>query len=100
MTGVELIKEERKKQISKYGYDAKHDLGYKDKQLVYAAIAYLFCAIEEKAGDVIIEETSKMPNFFPFDAKFFKDEGKIENLKKAGAFIAAELDRLQEEESL
>ena len=31
---------------------------------------------------------------WPFKMEYFKDEGYVENLKKAGAFIAAELDRL------
>ena len=31
---------------------------------------------------------------WPFEMKYFNDEGYVESLKKAGAFIAAELDRL------
>ena len=93
MTGVELINEERDKQINKYGYDAKHDLEYKDNQLMYAALSYLSCAIDGRDIGVYFVN-------WPFDVKFFKNEGKIDCLKKAGAFIAAELDRLQEEESL
>ena len=89
MSGVELIKKEREKQITKYGYDAKHDLGYKDNQLVYAALSYLACSIDGKDGQYFTN--------WPFDVKYFKNEGKMDCLKKAGAFIAAELDRMQEE---
>ena len=31
---------------------------------------------------------------WPFEKQHFNNEGYVENLKKAGAFIAAELDRL------
>jgi len=29
-TGIELIAEERQRQIEKYGYTAQHDLGYQE----------------------------------------------------------------------
>lgn len=83
-TGIELITEERVKQISKYGYTACHDAGY-DKELLFGAVSYLYTALNWK-------ESAK--EAWPFDEKYYKDEGYIESLKKAGAFIAAELDRI------
>ena len=84
-TGLELITDERVKQIAKYKYTAYHDSLYMNKELLYAALAYLNEAIY---GGKVGEED------WPFAMEYFKDEGYVENLKKAGAFIAAELDRL------
>ena len=89
-TGIEQITEERVKQIAKYGYTAYHDIGYKNKELLFAALAYLKKAIGE---DNTLIATYSIEDW-PFDAKYWHDEGYVENLKKAGAFIAAELDRL------
>lgn len=89
-TGLEQISEERIKQISKYGYTLYHDSGYKNKELLYGALAYLKTAI---GSEETLIESWPMEDW-PFDIKYFHDEGYVENLKKAGAFIAAELDRL------
>lgn len=40
-TGVELIAEERKRQIEKHGYSATHDALHSGGQLIEAAKAYL-----------------------------------------------------------
>lgn len=84
-TGIEQITEERNKQISKYRYNGYHDSKYKNMELLGCALAYLNSAI---FGASIGSED------WPFSNDSFKDEGYTENLKKAGAFIAAELDRL------
>ena len=85
-TGLQLITEERVKQIGKYHYYATHDDMYKNKELLLAALAYLNTAIY--GGNVGIED-------WPWKSELFKDEGYVESLKKAGALIAAELDRIQ-----
>lgn len=90
-TGTELIQEERNKQIAKYGYTPGHDAGYKNKELLMGALSYLKRAIGDE--NCMIATTSTED--WPFDMKNFNDEGYVESLKKAGAFIAAELDRLQ-----
>ena len=83
-TGIELIAEEREKQISKYGYTPQHDSGYTNEELLQAALAYLKLAAG--LGSTID---------WPFDLKYLHDDGYVENLKKAGAFIAAALDVFQ-----
>ena len=85
-TGIDLIREEREKQITKYGYTPGHDAGYHNKELLFAALSYLNTAIYGKS--VGTED-------WPFEMKYYHDEGYQESLKKAAAFIAAELDRLQ-----
>jgi len=86
-SGIELISEERIKQIKKHGYTPEHDLMYKKKELMFGALSYLMTAIYNRAiGD----------NYWPFPKEFFKPGTDIvENLSKAGAFIAAEIDRIQ-----
>lgn len=83
-TGVEQIIEERRKQINKYNYTRYHDSGYKNKELLFGALAYINSALY--GGFVGVED-------WPFEMKYWHDEGYLESLKKAGAFIAAEIDR-------
>ena len=85
-TGIEQITEERTKQITKYNHTGFNDRCYTNKELLRAARAYLNTAIWGK--EIGIED-------WPWDKSYFKDEGFVECLKKAGAFIAAELDRIQ-----
>ena len=85
--GIDLIKEEREKQIVKHGYDLKHDSTHSNKELVLAAMSYLTAAYNHN-GALGAES-------WPFDIDTYNFEGYIESLKKAGAFIAAELDRIQ-----
>ena len=82
-TGIEQIAEERLKQISKYGsVSANLD----DKKLLFGALSYLNAAIY---GESVGNED------WPFEQIYWHYEGYVESLKKAGAFIAAELNRLQ-----
>lgn len=83
-TGLEQITEERLKQIAKYGWSGYHDVMYKDQELLKAAAAYLMHCLHGGAW----------ASYWPWDMSTFKDEGYVENLKKVGAFVAAELDRL------
>lgn len=76
MSGVERIAAERERQIARWG--TENDLGYTDGQLAAAAMAYL----DDSAF------------LWPWDASTFKPGEYTRNLEKAGALIAAELDRL------
>lgn len=82
-TGIELIAKERQEQIGKHGWDADHDLEHYDGALKNLAIYLL----------------TKKRKYFPnWDKKYFKKNKTktgIEALKVAGALIAAEIDRLQ-----
>lgn len=82
-TGIEQIAEEQLKQISKYG---NINTNLKDKKLLFGALSYLNAAIY---GESVGNED------WPFEQIYWHYEGYIESLKKAGAFIALELDRLQ-----
>jgi len=96
MTGVELIATERKRQIEEEGWTAEHDDNWKNEALAYAAVCY---ALPQKNGKVwrsaISIDFIKM--FFPFENEWWKPtpDNRIRELEKAGALIAAEIDRLQ-----
>lgn len=86
MTGSELIAAERERQVSVERWSADHDDEHYDGVLVNAAIAY---AINGSPN-------SPPPQRWPWDAKWWKPSSDpIRNLVKAGALIAAEIDRLQ-----
>lgn len=82
-TGIEQIAEEQLKQISKY---SNINTNLNDKKLLFGALSYLNAAIY---GESVGNED------WPFEQIYWHYEGYVESLKKAGAFIAAELDRLQ-----
>ena len=82
-TGIEQIAEEQLKQINKYDSISTN---LKDKKLLFGALSYLNAAIY---GESVGNED------WPFEQIYWHYEGYAESLKKAGALIAAELDRLQ-----
>lgn len=86
MNGVERIAAARQKQLEVKGYTLERDRQYTRGELVYAAMAY--------AGENI-----EMDGIFmwPWDPQYWEpaEEDPIRNLERAGALIAAEIDRLQ-----
>lgn len=90
-TGIELIAKERQRQIEVEGWTAEHDKDHDAEELLDAAICYA------KAGSEG-EDVDKIPqhNRWPWDREWWKpSEDRVRNLTKAGALIAAEIDRLQ-----
>lgn len=82
MTGAEMIAAERKRQIEEEGFDADRDAAYTKGELVSAALSYL-------QSDVV----EAVDFYWPWDASWWKPTGGVEDLVKAGALIAAEIDR-------
>ena len=100
MTGIELIAQERARQISKEGWTTKHDEQHVKHELVQAAVYY--CAYDEIADlccDLEQCRTLVEQNLFPasWADAWKKRQGfpvpTDRDLVKAGALIAAELDR-------
>lgn len=83
-TGIQLITEERKEQIEKHGWDLANDMDYGRNELVKAA---LFC-ISPKFFEWPFNWTEE------FRKKIIK-KNRVDQLKVAGALIAAEIDRIQ-----
>jgi len=102
-TGIELIAAERKRQVEIEGYSAQHDSQHKATELIYAALAYTEAARVGVANSesnldyspelVMMYKSDKGRNYpFGWD---FKPSTDIRDLTKAGALIAAAIDRLQ-----
>lgn len=97
-TGAELIAEERQRQIEKEGWTKEHDAQHKNDELANAAICYADPNIHYHYENRIMKH--RIPNeFWPkqWDKRWFKPTDRIRDLVKAGALIAAEIDRLQNE---
>jgi len=98
MTGTELIAAERKRQIEEEGWTAEHDDDeHGDGELALAASCYALCSnkIAIVGNNAVIVDLIKL--LWPWDQKWWKPspEDRIKELTKAGALIAAEIDRLQ-----
>ena len=84
-SGSELILEERLRQINKEGWSTEHDKEHDVMEFVRAAQAYL----------MIGEDNITRTTVWPWDGGFFKPKDAIKDLTRAGALIAAAIDRLQ-----
>lgn len=90
--GVGLITAERMRQISAEGWEPDHDDTHQNSELLRAALAYLLVA----AG---WPESHVQAQYWPWEASYFKPADLVRNLVKAGALIAAEIDRLNRQSS-
>lgn len=88
--GAELIADERRRQIDAEGWTPEHDDAHKHGELVEAAECYSYAA---RTG------TLHPPRGWPWEPSWWKPTGNpVRDLVKAGALIAAEIDRLQREQ--
>lgn len=99
--GATLIAQERQRQISSEGYDPEHDDRHTSGELNDAAICYASAAAKQARGESIEYLRDVVPAGFtgfpwPWEDEWWKpSEDQSRNLVKAGALIAAEIDRLQ-----
>lgn len=93
--GVLLIAREREEQIKKHGWSDAHDDSYTDGQLALAAYAY--CLPESERPGATNASGVFIPSGWPWADHWWRPspENRIRELAKAGALIAAEIDRLQ-----
>lgn len=92
-TGIELIAEERARQVSKEGWTPEHDDDHDNGSLAAVAAQYALIAREQVLGDK--GPFAPTPGLWPWDVEWFKPKDSIRNLVRAGALIAAEIDRIQ-----
>jgi hypothetical protein len=100
MSGTELIAAERKRQVDEELFDAHHDHSQPEGTLTMAAICYASIAAADPGMRVEFRSASGGP-FWPWDKHWYKpgrddsNASRILELTKAGALIAAEIDRLE-----
>lgn len=103
MTGVARITAERLRQVNEKGYTPEHDVEHDAADLALAAVSYLSYAIylldggSKVAGiegytPQMVREMSL--DVWPWESESFKpsDDPRV-NLAKAGALVAATIDR-------
>ena len=93
MTGANLIAAERQRQITSEGWSPDHDSSNTNYQLSDAAVSY---ATAGYGGPYSHPRAGHPPESWPWGAEWWKPSSDpIRNLVRAGALIAAEIDRLQ-----
>jgi hypothetical protein len=96
--GAGLIAAERERQVNEEGWTPEHDDQHKYGEIRLAAKGYL----DSPDGEWIGRGGGKVtPMNWPWNAEWFKPTpgDPIRSLVKAGALIAAEIDRLQREQA-
>ena len=86
--GADLIREERRRQIQVEGYDSLHDRHHTPQVLARAAVGY---ALHEDPSKLVSDAAA---NLWPWSKEFWKPKDQKRNLVRAGALIAAAIDRL------
>lgn len=94
--GALLIAHERARQINMEGWTAKHDDEHSNGEMAAAAAAYIIHTKEARhlAGTVDYLNASPVDEW-PWGEEWWKPKTPLADLIRAGALIAAEIDRLQ-----
>lgn len=92
-TGIEIVAEERQRQVEVEGWNKQHDARYEFQELVRAAICYA----NNWDRNPTIDNKENPPSLWPWSIKWWKPtkENRIKELAKSAALIIAEIDRLQ-----
>lgn len=92
MIGVELIAAERHRQVEVEGWSAEHDDQHTGGAMATAAGCYAHLAGQQAALGL---GSMDVPSGWPWHPAWWKPSpDPARNLEKAGALVAAELDRL------
>lgn len=85
MNGIEEIIVERINQLDKHGYSVEGDAKHNDEELLNVA------------SSLINRNNARWPSTWDMEIfhRWMRKESRIAQLAKAGAFIAAEIDRLK-----
>lgn len=98
-SGAALIAAERQRQQSALGWSREHDDTHDRGELIAAAMCYAsvpLLRMTYKPQWADSEITEVMATKWPWDEEWWKpSDSAVRNLVKAGALIAAEIDRLQ-----
>lgn len=101
-TGLELIIAERERQITQEGWTAEHDDSHLDYDLSTAGGCYALHCLLIKHPNYQMFFDKILSYFWPWEHTWWKPttpNDPIRQLAKAGALIAAEIDRLQRQKN-
>ncbi len=93
MGGVGAICTERERQISEEGWTPEHDDEHSTGEMAAAASCYALHSLTF-TGDVAAYRSAPPPENWPWDAEWWKPKNPQRDLVRAGALIAAEIDRV------
>jgi hypothetical protein len=103
-TGIELIEIERARQMTHEGWTAQHDDDHDAGELAQAAACYAMPDAQRPTKAAVVPgsprspaQRVRIPHRWPWDAEWWRPtpDDRVRELVKAGALIAAEIDRLQ-----
>ena len=92
-TGVELIADERKRQIEELGYSIEHDSKHLTSEFALNACSYIESAMIKAYGGKTLT-VEELKNGWLWDKEAFKPKTPLKDLIRAGALIAAAIDNL------
>jgi hypothetical protein len=93
-TGAEAIAAERQRQIHEEGYTPEHDAHHDLRNLTAAARAYLITGSDPNLRGSRSTSHVRASRVWPWEPDGFKPDYGLRDLVKAGALIAAAIDRL------
>lgn len=113
MNGAELIAAERQRQIEQEVWTPEHDDGHTLGELAAAGACYALHTTRWKDASALVGGRLVRDILWPWDAEWWKPaeypeppyhanvhrDKDVKDLVRAGALIAAEIDRLQREAS-
>jgi hypothetical protein len=100
VTGAEMIAAERRRQVEAEGWTLAHDDQHDKGEMALAAACYAATDHLERRPGHVTGETGVAPALWPWEQGWWKPyaadraDEEIRRLTKAGALIAAEIDRL------
>ena len=98
MNGIESIAAERQRQIKVEGWTPEHDDEHDKGQLAEAAACYADASADPEGSDVPFYS---LTGHWPWGSEWWKpSKDRRRMLVKAGALVAAEIDRLDRAEAL
>lgn len=91
-TGIDYIQEERVRQQQEEGWTEEHDAEYTNEELARVAAVYAIPESHRMFGNHYVDTWLWPPDW---DTKWFKPtpNDRVKELAKAGALIAAAIDR-------
>lgn len=92
-TAIQLIEQERRRQIEQEGWTPEHDDAHSHGELAAAAAMYALSGASHTVEPLPIT----LDNCWPWSRDWWKPKDQRRDLVRAGALIVAELERLERE---